>query len=94
MIFVSGYKDELKTYVEENKELLEGFSNKKILVTGAAGLIGSYLTDLIITADEIFDINCHVYAVDKDKKLLKSRFPDSYSDFVTCLDIDVNEKYR
>lgn len=90
MIFVPKYKEELKQYVLKNKELLNKLGNQKILITGAAGLIGSYIMDLIIVASEILDISCKIYAIDKNKELLDTRFPDRYDKIIKKLYADVN----
>lgn len=75
MLFVKNYKDELKSYVFENKKLFNNFANKSIFLTGAAGLIGSYITDLIITSNELFNTNITVFACDINGELLNNRFP-------------------
>ncbi len=90
MLFLPNYKTELQEYVCENKALFENFKNKSFLITGAAGLIGSYLIDLIITANRLLDTNIVVWGIDKDKELLNQRFPDDLSSNINklCLDID------
>ena len=56
MIFVNGYSAELLSYVENFEDTFKSLKNSRILITGAAGLIGSYVTDLIITANQKFDL--------------------------------------
>lgn len=91
MLFIHNYKNELEDYVNQNKDWLSAFSSKSLFITGAAGLIGSYIIDLIITANEKFNTNITVFAVDKDEKLLNERFPDKYNDTVKKFICDVNE---
>ena len=79
MIFLQEYQDELNSYVLKNEKLFAHFKNKKFFITGAAGLIGSYLIDLIITANKTFDLNAFVYALDCNKALLDERFPDEFN---------------
>lgn len=90
MLFIKNYKSELTDYVSCNKKLFSSFSNKSFFITGAAGLIGSYIIDLIITANELFNTNITVYALDKNATLLNERFPNCYSDTVKNLVFDVN----
>ena len=91
MIFCKNYKTELKDFVLENKELFTLLKNKSILITGAAGLIASYMIDLVITANETLSTNCKVYAVDLDGERLKKCFPAEYDAMVTRIALDVNE---
>ena len=91
MLFLHNYQEELKSYVNDNKVVFDRLSEKRIFITGAAGLIGSYIIDLIITSNNLFNTNIKVFAVDKDAALLNSRFPDTYNDCVQKLVIDVND---
>lgn len=53
--------------------------NKKILITGACGLICSYLIDLLIYANEFYNQNIKIYALSRNEQKLKARFKN-YSD--------------
>lgn len=90
MLFDKNYTCELKDYVTESKDIFYALSDKIIFITGAAGLIGSYLIDLVITANDILNTNITVFAADSNKKLLNSRFPDKYTT-VQKFVFDVNE---
>ena len=86
-----GYKilhDELVEYVREYKELLEQFSGSRFLISGAGGLIGSYLIYLIVEANEQLGLNIQVVAVDRDAKSL-NRFAGVCEKYVTCYIRDV-----
>lgn len=91
MIFLKEYQVELITYVKSNEKLFSYFNNKKFFITGAAGLIGSYLIDLIITANSLLASNIMVYAADCNKELLDARFPDEFNHTVKKFVLDVNE---
>ena len=52
----------------------ESFKNKKFLITGANGLIGSYLIAFLIYLNEKFDLNINIYAVSRNKTKLLTRF--------------------
>lgn len=49
--------------------------NKSILITGATGLIGSFLTDTLMYANETLDAHIHVYAIGRNMQRLLNRFP-------------------
>ena len=91
MLFAKNYTCELKDYVTESKDLFCSFANKSVFITGAAGLIGSYIVDLFVTANELLDTNVTVFAVDCNPELLNSRFPDSYASVKKSV-LDVNEQ--
>ena len=48
--------------------------NKNIAITGANGLIGSYIVDLIMQANKDFNYNIKVIAMGRSKKSAQSRF--------------------
>jgi len=56
------YKEELNCLLKDNINY-ELFKDKSLLVTGARGLIGSYLIDTIMLANEKMNLNCKVYAL-------------------------------
>lgn len=91
MLFVRGYKNELETYVENFEDTFKTLNRNSILITGAAGLIGSYIIDLIITANQKFNLNIKVIAVDLNRELLDTRFPDEFSATVQKVYTDVNK---
>ena len=54
-------------------EKLEG---KKFLITGASGLIGSFLADVLMYKNHMDHLECHVYAVCRNEERAKERFRD------------------
>ena len=91
MIFVKGYREEILNYVIDNQELLKKMRNKSCVITGAAGLIGSYIVDILTVANEQLSLNCVVHAVDINETLMNSRFPKECSETVKCHYADVND---
>lgn len=89
MLAGSDYWKELEGYVRSNGSLSYSFGSASFLVTGAAGLIGSYLIDLLIAAKRELGVNVRVLACDRDAELLKARFPSEYADVVECYSIDI-----
>ncbi|MBQ6654285.1 MAG: NAD-dependent epimerase/dehydratase family protein [Erysipelotrichaceae bacterium] len=50
--------------------------NKKILITGATGLIGKYLIEVILKRNEISGTDTHVIAVGRNEEKFRARFAD------------------
>ena len=90
MIFATGYTEELQRYVADNEEVFKGLSGARVFISGAAGLIGSYVIDLLIASNCLLNTGVMAYAVDKNGALLEQRFPDTYADTVRRLVLDVN----
>lgn len=62
---------ELALVAIDDVDLLKG---KKILITGATGLICSYLVDLIMYCNQYRDANVQVYAMGRNEAFAKKRF--------------------
>ena len=55
-------------------EQLNTLCNKSVLVTGATGLIGSYVVDFLVYMNTQYNMDIHITAVATNKNRLKSRF--------------------
>ena len=88
MLKIDEYKAELQDYAQSNENLLRGFSGRSLFVSGAAGLIGSYLIDLLAVASECYGLKLRICACDRNADLLSSRFA-GMNGVVECLPIDV-----
>ena len=53
---------------------IEALFHKSILITGATGLIGSFLTDLLLYANRTRDAGIRIYALARDERRLRGRF--------------------
>ena len=53
----------------------EPFHGKTVLITGAGGLIGSALTDLLIRVDQMYGCGLHIAAAVRNPARLQERFP-------------------
>ncbi len=89
MIYKPGYERELSEYIHANETLIRRFDGRSFLVSGAAGLIGSYLIDLLIQAHRELGIRIRVLACDRDGGFLERRFPDVFSDIVKRCVLDI-----
>ena len=62
----------------------ENLKNKSILITGATGLIGSYLIDLLINENIKNNSNIKIYPVSRNKEKLQKRFSNYYNNHLFC----------
>lgn len=67
------YKDDINYVVGLNLPWTN-FSNCAVLITGASGMIGSFLIDVLMELNNKFDLNCHIYAVGRNINKAKVRF--------------------
>lgn len=89
MIEDAEYKEELRHYVAESEQVLRHLSGRRFLISGAAGLIGSYIADLLAVSKLEFGIDVKVIACDRDAQLMKQRFHMISSNVVECHVIDI-----
>lgn len=67
------------------------FENRSILISGATGLIGSFLVDVFMYRNANQKMNCHVYALGRSEKKAKERFLKYWEDDnLSFLAYDVN----
>lgn len=75
-----------KTYREDLREIAnnvvncEQLKNKKILVTGANGLIASYIVDTLLWLDDNWQYNTEIYVLARSKEKIANRFFEHYHD--------------
>ena len=66
----------------------ELFRDKSILVTGATGMIGSFLIDVLMTKN----LNCKIYAVGRNVKKAQQRFAPHWGNDGFCfVEADINK---
>ena len=90
MLNIKEYREELHSYVQANETTFRALSGKTIMITGAAGLIGSYIIDLVLTANRIFNTSIKIVALDRDRELMAKRFSPELTD-VEGYVLDVTE---
>lgn len=66
------YKQELKYFVDQND--VSFLYNKTVLVTGASGLIGSYIVDVLMEINSLNDANIEVIAAVRNYQNAVMRF--------------------
>ena len=90
MIDNSIYREDIK-YVAGLDLPWEKLSNKSILITGASGLIGSFLIDVLMEKN-LHGLNCKVYALGRNLEKAKNRFERYWtSPFFEFVSHDINE---
>ncbi len=52
----------------------EKLDNASVLITGACGLIGSFLIDVLMRRNEDADMNCRIYAMGRNESSARERF--------------------
>lgn len=74
------YKKEVEFYAGYLTKLLDRLDGKTVLVTGAAGLIGSYAIDVFMAYNALKNKKISVIAVDFDEVCANERFSEYYKD--------------
>ena len=87
------YLDDIKKLCDEKLDF-EKLKNSSILITGAGGLIGSFVVDVLMYLNKYKNLNCQVYAMGYSDKG-KERF-DEYLDnpIFNYIRHDVNNELR
>ena len=66
--------------------------NKTLLLTGASGLIGTFLIDVLMRKNETDQLGIKIYAAGRNEKAAQKRFADYWdSDCFSFLKLDVNQ---
>ena len=86
------YKEDVR-YVSDLNLPWNCLNNSSILVSGATGLIGSFLIDVIMEKN-IHGLNCHVYALGRKVKRAEQRFYYCFfnNPFFTFIECDINKQ--
>lgn len=82
------YRNDVETAVKHTVKF-DLFKNKAVLVLGATGLIGSFITDCFLYANEQFHAGIDVYAVSRKAERLKKRFGDGGNGRLKFIEADV-----
>jgi len=81
------YTKELISFVKEND--LSFLANKRILVTGSTGLIGSYFIDVLMKNNDIYESMIEIYALSRNKNRAERRFAEYINH--NCFNIIVHD---
>jgi nucleoside-diphosphate-sugar epimerase len=85
------YQADLAKVIEHTPDL-KTLDGKSILMIGASGMIGSFLIDTLMTANQKLGMNIKVYAMGRNRSKLEERF-SSYleNDLFAIVEGDVTE---
>lgn len=67
------------------------FKDSSILISGATGLLGSFLVDVIAKKNQEDRLNCKIYALGRNSDKAKRRFPFYQADCFQFIPYDINE---
>lgn len=72
----------------------ERLQDKSLMLSGATGLLGSFLTDVIMMKNNLCSLNCHIYALGRNEEKAKSRFAPFFDNSLfSFIRYDVKEKF-
>ena len=63
----------------------DSFTDRAVLISGATGLVGSFLIDVLMERNERFSMNCRVYALGRSEEKARARFGASPTNFVVTM---------
>lgn len=70
----------------------EKLNHKRLLISGASGMIGSFLIDVIMYRNKNFNYNCSVLALGRNESKIKKKFENYlYTDQFAFVSQDINE---
>lgn len=84
------YRKDLLTAIKATKNI-EQLRNSSVLITGATGLIGSFVVDALLEFNRLESANIQIYALGRSEKRLRSRFEDVTTDHLHFVEQDINQ---
>ena len=74
------YKEDIQAIVQDKNLPWEKLFGKSVLITGATGMIGSCVTDVLLAANKTLDEKIHVYAMGRSAERARKRFEEDWTD--------------
>lgn len=91
MLSCAEYQAELAAYAVQYQDMFtRELRGKRFCISGAAGLIGSYIVDLLMEANKRYQADIEVWAWDKNEALLTDRFGSYASELLHAEVLNVN----
>lgn len=91
------YREDL-SYVASLPLPWEKLKGRSVMLSGATGMIGTFLIDVLLYKNQTADLQCHIYALGRNREKAAARFGTHMDDpafsFVTCditKPLDLNE---
>lgn len=78
------YNSLLKSVVADHEDLMSAFDGKTVMITGASGMIGSFISDILMCSNIEGMQHCRVISLGRNTDNLKNRFSEyiNNKDFV------------
>lgn len=91
-IFENVLYQEDVSHTAETELPWEKLQDRAVLLSGASGLIGSFLVDVLMYRNRKYDMKCKIYALGRDEEKAKQRFLD-YQDskWFAFISWDINQ---
>lgn len=67
------YTEQIHISIKSNL-FLKNLNNKKILISGATGMIGTYIVDILMILNTKFEMNINIMVLSRNEKRIKERF--------------------
>lgn len=84
------YIDELNKETERKEVWWKQLRGKRVLITGASGMVGAYLIDLLMRRNELYGDKIEIYALSRSMKKLQKRFKQYVeSDWIHLIEHDI-----
>lgn len=84
------YREDIETAISYTANF-NVFKNRRVLILGASGLIGSFITDCFLYANAKWGAEITIYAVSRNIEQLKKRFGDGQGDCLHFVEADVTD---
>ena len=85
------YRQDLQNAIASTKGI-ENLKGCSVMVTGATGLIGSFVVDMLLEYNRSSQANITVYALGRSRQRLSARFDGAVTEYLHFVEHDVNEK--
>ncbi len=94
MINNSLYLEDLKRASESDLPWHK-LSNTKVVISGASGLLGSFLVDLIMYKNMTENLKCKIYAIGRNEEKARKKFEEYWkNDFFLFTKLDINSAIK
>ncbi len=87
------YQQDLLTTVQ-SVDGIEQLKGRSVLITGATGLIGSFLVDVLLAYNRLEQADIQIYALGRSEQRLRDRFEAVMTDRLHFVEQDVNQPPR
>lgn len=85
------YRKDLLTAIGATKGI-EKLRGSSVMITGATGLIGSFVVDMLLEYNRLEAANIHIYALGRSLRRLENRFDGAITEYLHFVEHDVNQK--